>query len=258
MGPLEQPNGAAPMPGILSGGPGAPPAAPPGPPMAAAPGPSGPPPGAGGGGGDEQANVSPEEQAMYDTIVINAKQLIWGPESSDAVLGKIQAKMSSEAPATAIGAVGAEIGAQMAQAAEGAGVQLLDEVMFHAGNEVVGDLVQLAKHAGLVQAQGKEEEQLVEASFFEATRIYGEQLLKSGKVGPEQRAQLGQVVGGLQGSFDSPESVGKALKKQLAGGGAPGGEAGAPVPAGPPPMPGGGAMPPGGGAPAPVQGGILG
>ncbi len=79
--------------------------------------------------------------------------------------------------------------------------ELLERPAMAAGQEIVGDLVELAEAVGLVQLEGTEEEKFIEEAFFAALQAYGENMLASGEISPEQQQQLGGAMQQMEGGM---------------------------------------------------------
>lgn len=95
---------------------------------------------------EDAPNVDPEEQEQYDRIVMNAMKVIHGQNSRDAILQSI----STGNPAEAIGQLAGQLVAQINQSAMGAGAQLSEDAMYHAGIEIIEQLTELAISSGIV------------------------------------------------------------------------------------------------------------
>lgn len=135
----------------------------------------------------EMPNVSPEEQAQYDILVSNALEFIHGP-TSDQV---IQRMASGRDPTQAIGQIAAQLGIGQIQSASAVGINIDDAVLFHAGHEVVGALVEVAEAAGIIP---ENDESAVERAFFYALDAFGQSAVTSGIVGKQDQDNLKGIM----------------------------------------------------------------
>ena len=172
-----------------------------------------------GSGEEEQPNVTPEEQAAYDKVVVGAQSMIWSEETMPAVLGKLRDFARQKGPAFAIGHTAAMILASQRANAEEAGEKLDDELLLAAGAEVVAELLEIAVAAKLVKPA--DEERVYNEAMPEGTRIFGEDDLKEGRITPErQKAAMAEMQGLLgrgAGGGAAPAGGGGIIASKMGG-----------------------------------------
>jgi len=142
---------------------------------------------------EQEANVSPEEQEMYDTVVNNAVNFITGEESSQTVLNILNNK---SVPAEQnVGKVVAQITKAMQRSAEAANTEIPGDVLFHAGAEITEYVVDLAVDAGIVDPD--EAEDIVQKGFMTAVDMFGQESLNDGTITPEkmEKAKVDMAIG---------------------------------------------------------------
>lgn len=138
------------------------------------------------GGEDEGSNVSPEEQAQYDKFMTNALEIIYpqGEEAqvSEAVLNDLSGKPDPEAAqlfaeadppveASAIDNLASstvQIVLMLEGSAQEAGADIADDVVFHAGKDILEELAEVAEAAGIYDYDEKE----MEGAFYRALDLY--------------------------------------------------------------------------------------
>lgn len=133
----------------------------------------------------DDSTVTPEEQAMYDTVMVNARKVLYGDRDDDSrfkVLLQRMAAGKANLPET-IGQIAATVLLNIAGAAEQKQRQIPGDVLFHAGDEIVDDLIEIAA-SGKLMEQGQAE-QVKKGALFAGLKMYGEQELKTAT--PEKR-----------------------------------------------------------------------
>lgn len=134
---------------------------------------------------EEEPNVSPEEQAIYDTVVNNALTFIHGEESSQSVMNILNDK--SVPPEQNVGKVVAQITKALQQSAEASGQEIPGDVLFHAGAEIAEEVVSLAVGAGIVGEDQAED--VLQKGFMTAVDLFGQASLQDGSITPEKMEQ---------------------------------------------------------------------
>lgn len=120
------------------------------------------------------AQATPEEQAQYEQFVKNAWQLVYGggkvkPEILTALDGDGDPKEGLAQ--TTVGIV-----ARLKQSADESGAEISADVVLHAGIEILADLANLQKEAGIADLSDDEQE----GAFYRAVDLYRDMLQKSG------------------------------------------------------------------------------
>jgi len=153
---------------------------------------------------DEQPNVSPEEQKIYDTVMSMALNMMYGKGAVETLIKKLQG--SKDNIAGAIGHTAAMIMSSVSSGAAGKGKSIPDDILFAAGQEVVADLVEIAVKTKLIKEEASDS--VAEAALFEGVRIWGKQMQDSGKMTPEiqQIAQKDLQDAGVKWQAPAPRS----------------------------------------------------
>lgn len=177
---------------------------------------------------DEGEPASPEEQAMYDTIVKKALGIIYPENQQGQVSPEILANLKgdfdtqvlsmfepaepalTDSPADTVAAV-ATLLAIMAEGSLGGPAP--GEVMMHAGKAIVEEMIEVAEAAGLKDFTEEE----MEGVFYRAIDLYrvaspfvDQEALKAefGKIVEADKAgQLGAVLPGLPGGKPMPQGA---------------------------------------------------
>tara|TARA_R110000868_G_scaffold34552_10_gene124791 strand:+ start:4655 stop:5302 length:648 start_codon:yes stop_codon:yes gene_type:complete len=155
---------------------------------------------------DEQAaNVTPEEQAAYDKFVGNAMEIMY-PQGQQAqvaqtIVAQLSGEQSDEAakmfaeaqpplgntPIDNLAATTTMIVVTLEDSAAQSGADIPDEVVMHAGQEILEQLADIAEAANIHDFQEEE----LEGAFYRATDLYR---ISSSRVDPESLSQeFGQV-----------------------------------------------------------------
>ena len=115
-----------------------------------------------------EPNVSPEEQEMYDQIVDNAYQIIYDPKTTDQLLARIS---QSGNPSEGLASVAFMVVTTLEKSAAQAGKPIPQDVLFHAGVEILEEIADFAEERGVHAFT----EQEIEAALFTALDMYGGQ-----------------------------------------------------------------------------------
>jgi len=130
--------------------------------------------------------ASEDEQLEYDMILARAEKYIFG-KGKEQVLKLLG---SGETPAQSIGQAAAMVIRLIGQAAKGSGKELRPAAMQEAGMDLVEDLSELGKVAGVFQfADEAEEQEQLEQAVFYGMKYYGEAMQKAGEITPEMQQQ---------------------------------------------------------------------
>lgn len=97
---------------------------------------------------EEQPNVSPEEQQIYDTVVTNAQNIIYSKDSSTNILNIVA---SADNPAEGVAQATVTIGEQIVTQAESQQMQIPDDILSAASDEIIEMVFELAQAANIVQ-----------------------------------------------------------------------------------------------------------
>jgi len=109
---------------------------------------------------DAPANVTPEEQTQYEQFVDNGYSLIYDPKMLPQVLERLR----SEDPTEGLASTAALVVMALEDSAQQQGIELADGVKLHGGTEILEDLANLAREAG-IHDYGEDE---IEAALYQA------------------------------------------------------------------------------------------
>jgi hypothetical protein len=146
---------------------------------------------------DEPSNVTPQEQEQYDTIVVAALSFLYADGATKMVVQKLKDEASGNGGlAQAIGHTCAMILRSIKRALAQQNKQVPPDIMFHAGAEVIAEIITIAEHAGLAK---EGDEALLRDAAFRAVKTYGDIELQTGELGPQQRQGAQQEMAQLKG-----------------------------------------------------------
>jgi len=94
----------------------------------------------------QESNVSPEEQAIYSSVVSNAMKVIYGEKTMPNILKMLQ---SANEPSEGVAQVTNMIGEQVYSSAQKQGQEISDDVLQAASEEINGLLFELGEKAGI-------------------------------------------------------------------------------------------------------------
>lgn len=172
----------------------------------------------------EQPNVTPEEQKLYDLVMTQAQAIVYNEHGVQAVVDKLKAMPDN--PAKAIGHTAAMLLRSVKGGLARAKIDVPDDVLFHAGTELVADLTELATAAKVITQD--QAPHVGQEAIFEGLKTYGEVEIANGELTPEgkQKAQqdldaaknLEPVAAAMRaGMPDSAPTGGGMLRQQGAG-----------------------------------------
>jgi hypothetical protein len=120
-------------------------------------------------GEEEQPNVTPEEQQEYDTFVNNAMEIIYSQEGK--VQDEVAARLSTgNKPIDTLAQTTVWIVMMVEQDAERAGMHITDDVLMHAGREIMEQLIEVAEALGLHEFKEAE----IQGAWYNALDMYRE------------------------------------------------------------------------------------
>lgn len=93
-----------------------------------------------------EANVTPEEQAMYEQVVGNAMKVIYPDGEGEPTISPqvIDSLKGSEAPVMNLATTAVMLVTSLRDSAKQAGQQIPDDILFHAGVQIVEELADVA------------------------------------------------------------------------------------------------------------------
>jgi len=161
------------------------------------------------GGGS--SNVTPQEQAIYDTVVKAALDMIYtNGNSFQQILAKIKGEAQGQGLAFAIGHTAAMIMRSIVTGARQQGKDVPQDILLPAGQEVVSELVDVCVRAGL--AKPSDEEQLNAEATMNGVQEYGKAQQNAGELTPDDQAQAQQEFSQLQqGGQPQPDQSGSVV-----------------------------------------------
>lgn len=127
---------------------------------------------------EDPPNVSPEEQKMYDTVVVMAMDLLYKEERLPSLVEKLRG--GSDNISAEIGHSAAMTLTTINRTVEKQDREIPEEVLYAAGQEVVSQLVDIAIAAGLVKQE--DEDKVAEASLYEGLRVWGQNMGRDGQI----------------------------------------------------------------------------
>lgn len=131
----------------------------------------------------EDQPATEEEQAQYDLVVARAVKFIHG-EGRENTLKMMAAGAK---PAEGVGTAAANIVKMIEQSAGKSGKAFADGVLFHAGAEIVEELMEFGEQAGVFEFRDDAEaQQEMDESIMYALKAYGEGGLAAGTIPQEE------------------------------------------------------------------------
>lgn len=153
-------------------------------------------------GEEAQPNVSPEEQQQYEQFVGNAMTLIYDEDRTPRMLAGLKGAGN---PAEGLASTAVTVVKGLADSAEQNGVQISPDVMMHGGLEIIEELADLQREAGIADLTPEE----IEGAFYRALDLYRESATAEGKLDTaaleqdfavmqqaDQQGRLGEVLPG--------------------------------------------------------------
>lgn len=155
-----------------------------------------------GDGGDasggDSPNVTPQEQQQYDLVVVAALGIVYAKGAPQMIVSKLKsfAQQGPDGIASGIGNTTAMVLISVKTAFQKQGRAIPPDVMFGAGKEVVAAILEIAATAGLCKANDPD---VLKKAAFSAVHDYGTWELKTGQLGPQERAQAQQSMSQIRG-----------------------------------------------------------
>jgi hypothetical protein len=136
----------------------------------------------------DQSAVTPEEQHQYDQVVTNALSVIYPQgEGGDAQVSPsvLKGLNGSESPIMNLATTAVTMVIHLRDSAKQAGHPISDDVLFHAGLQIVQELAEVADAAKIHDYTDKE----IEQSFYQALDMYRTAAEKTGDVNADDLKQ---------------------------------------------------------------------
>lgn len=170
----------------------------------------------------EEEAVGEEEQSQYDQFVVHALKFIHGPESRDAIIDHMNQPDLSVPEA--VGRTAAFIAMRVSESAKAQGAELSPDAVFHAGTEIVQELMEVGARAKVLpiewpepDANGEvtlppETEELLEQAFAVGVHEYGKQIVQT-----EDGKALAEEAGNFAATQVAKEADAGTLDPEFAG-----------------------------------------
>ncbi|MBC7431718.1 MAG: hypothetical protein H7345_06580 [Rubritepida sp.] len=135
--------------------------------------------------GDGDGNVSPEEQAMYDKVMEKAAELIYGGDSTvePAILQALNVPPTPETPDSgkpeimALANAAFQIGKKLDDSSREQGQPIPDDVLYHAGTEIIEELGEIARTANIHDYSPEE----LTGAFYQLVDLFRQQAIDTGR-----------------------------------------------------------------------------
>lgn len=132
---------------------------------------------------DETPNVEPEEQEQYDTFVKNGMEILYTDD--DKVHPNVLERLARGKPREAMAQTTVWLVTMLETNAEAGGVQIEDDVVFHAGRELMEQLIDIAEAAGIHTFKEAD----IQGAWYQALDLYREANSgEGGRFRPEEAA----------------------------------------------------------------------
>ena len=145
------------------------------------------PPGEGNQVGDEP-NVTPEEQKEYDSLFTLAIHTLYEENKIPMILKKLGENRDNIS--TEIGHTAAMVMSSLKGGIQEKGGDVSDDVLFEVGQDVIGELCNIAVAAKLMDESRVND--VANAALFEGMRVWGKQMQDSGALTDDISAQAAQ------------------------------------------------------------------
>lgn len=130
-------------------------------------------------------NVTPEEQKMYDAVMLAARTNIYGDAKDDTRFKMVVQRLMQgrQDLASNVGGIAAVTMLNIAGSAQKQGKQVPGDVLLHAGDELVDDLLEIAEKAGL--SKPAQHDELKKQAMFDGIKLFAQdqQKQKQGAAG---------------------------------------------------------------------------
>jgi hypothetical protein len=132
-------------------------------------------------GGGEGNQASPEEQAQYEEFVNNAYKIIYSPNTFQAFMARLK-EASAQDPVEGLAATTVKVVLRVEESARRNGKDIADDVVFHAGVEILESLADTSAKAGIHQFDEKQ----LEAAALRAMDMYRAAAMEMGLISKEE------------------------------------------------------------------------
>lgn len=126
-------------------------------------------------------NVSGGQQVIYDNVMIAARKNIFGDAKDDSRFKIVLQRLTGAKDdlAETVGNIAATTLYNVSGAAQKAGKQIPNDILLHAGDELVSDLIVVAQDAGLLKVKDKAElEAFHKTALMAGAKLFGQAQLK--------------------------------------------------------------------------------
>lgn len=142
------------------------------------------------GGEEEEPNVTPEEQGEYDTVVKNAMEIIYTEDGK--VQDEVAARLSTgNKPIDTLAQTTVWLVMMVEQDAERNNMHISDDVLMHAGREIMEQLIEVSEALGLHEFKEAE----IQGAWYNALDMYREANSdEGGRFNPEEAASAFEAL----------------------------------------------------------------
>jgi hypothetical protein len=157
---------------------------------------------------DDKPNVTADEQRQYDTVVTLAMHMMFDPHGIQVLVQKLQA--GKDNISGAIGHTAAMIMQSVRATVMQQGKEISDDVLYAAGQEVIGDLCDIAVGAKIMP--NSMVQKVASAALFEGMRVWGATMANRGDITPDvqQQAQADLKAHGIKQAQPNAQPQGQA------------------------------------------------
>lgn len=165
---------------------------------------------------EEESNVSPEEQEVYDQVVGNALKLISDPKTRSGILDTLKGDGN---PREGLAMAAATVAKRVMDSASQNGVKVPGDVMLPAGQEIVEALAEVQANAGIADLSEDE----IEGAFLRGLDLFREMATADGSLDAEPFKQdfAAMVEADKAGSLDQVVPGASEAAQRLPQGGQP-------------------------------------
>jgi len=167
--------------------------------------------------GGEQPNVTPEEQEIYERVVLNALKIIYPEGEGEATVSPqiVAALKGSENPIMNLATAAVSLVTGLRDSAKKAGAPIPDEILYHAGAAIVEELAEVAEATKIHDYSEKD----IESAFYAALDMYRAAASQSGDIDEagmkqgwdemvtaDREGRIGEIMPGVEGRMKEAQS----------------------------------------------------
>lgn len=171
--------------------------------------------------GENAPNVTPEEQAVYDRVMLNALKIVYPEGEAEATVSpKILAALKgSDNPMLNLSTATVSLVIGLRDSAKQAGNPVPDDVLYHAAIAIVEELAEVAEAANIHDYSEKD----IENAFYGALDMYRSAATQSGDIDTDglkqgwdelvtadREGRVGEIMPGIEGRMKDAEGSAEA------------------------------------------------